>query len=63
MGKDVFEDSKKRNNEGELMSGRVRMGKWTREIMKNHKPRTPKQILKEKIRWLNLKKLTLYFLR
>ena len=50
MGKDVFEDSEKRNKEGELMSGRVRMVKWTREIMKNHKPRTPKQIQKEKIR-------------
>jgi len=50
VGKDVFEDSKKRNNEGELMSGRVRMVKWTREIMKNHKPRTPKQIEKMKIR-------------
>ena len=56
MGKDVFEDSKKRNNERELMSGRVRMVKWTREIMKNHKPRTPKQILKEKIRIDKIKK-------
>ena len=56
MGKDVFEDSKKRNNEGELMSGRVKMVKWTREIMKNHKPRTPKQILKEKIRTDKIKK-------
>ena len=56
MGKDVFEDSKKRNNEGELMSGRVRMVKWTREIMKNHKQRTPKQILKENIRTYKIKK-------
>ena len=56
MGKDVFEDSKKRNNEGELMSGRVRMVKWTREIMKNHKPRTHKQILKEKIKIDKIKK-------
>ena len=56
MGKDVFEDSKKRNNEGELMNGRVRMVKWTREIMKNHKPRTLKKILKEKIRTYKIKK-------
>ena len=38
------------------MSGRVRMVKWTTEIMKNHKPRTPKQILKEKIRIDKIKK-------
>ena len=38
------------------MSGRVRMVKWTREIMKNHKPRTFKQILEEKIRIDKIKK-------
>jgi hypothetical protein len=32
------------------MSGRIRMVKWTREIIKNYKPRTTKQILKEKLR-------------
>ena len=42
MGKGIFEDSKKKNNEGELM--------------KNHKPRTSKQILKEKIRTDKIKK-------
>ena len=56
MGKDVFEDSKKRNNEGNNMSRRVIMAKWKREIMKNHKPRTAKQILKEKIRTDKIKK-------
>ena len=32
------------------MSGRIRMVKWTRELMKNHKSRTPKQLIKLKIR-------------
>ena len=38
------------------MSGRVRMVKWTKEIMKNYKSRTPEQILKEKIRTDKIKK-------
>ena len=32
------------------MSGRIRMVKWTRELMKNYKPPTPKQIERLKIR-------------
>jgi hypothetical protein len=32
------------------MSGRVRMVKWTRELMKNYKPPTPKQLERHKIR-------------
>ena len=32
------------------MSGRVRMVKWTRELMKNYKPPTPKQLKRIKIR-------------
>ena len=51
MGKDVFEDSKKRNNEGELMSGRMRLTKWIRLYQNpNYKPPTPKQLERLKIR-------------
>ena len=32
------------------MSGRVRMVKWTRELLKNYKPLTPKQLERLKIR-------------
>ena len=32
------------------MSGRVRMVKWTRELLKNDKPPTPKQLERLKIR-------------
>ena len=32
------------------MSGRMRMVKWTRELMINYKPLTPKQLEKRKIR-------------
>ena len=32
------------------MSGRIRMVKWTRELMKNYKPPTPKQLERLKIR-------------
>jgi hypothetical protein len=32
------------------MSGRMRMVKWKREIMKNHISRTPKKIEREKLR-------------
>ena len=32
------------------MSGRVRMVKWTRELMKNYKPPTPKKLKRLKIR-------------
>ena len=32
------------------MSGRLRMVKWTRELMKNYKPPTPKQSEKHKIK-------------
>ena len=32
------------------MSGRVRMVKWTKELMKNYKPSTPKQLIRLKIR-------------
>ena len=32
------------------MSGRVRMVKWTRELTKNYKPPTPKQLERLKIR-------------
>ena len=35
---------------GELVSGRIRMVKWTRELMKNYKPPTPKQLERLKIR-------------
>jgi len=38
------------------MSGRVRMVKWTRELMKNYNPPTPKQLEKHKIRELKLMK-------
>ena len=38
------------NYYGELVSGRVRMVKWTRELMKNYKPLTPKQLERLKIR-------------
>ena len=34
----------------EYLSGRVRMFKWTRELMKNYKPQTPKQLERLKIR-------------
>jgi len=33
-----------------MISGIMRMVKWTREIMKNYKPPTPKQLEKRKIR-------------
>ena len=32
------------------MSGRIRMVKWTRELMKNYKPPTLKQLERHKIR-------------
>ena len=32
------------------MSGRIRMVKWTRELMKNYNPPTPKQSEKHKIK-------------
>ena len=38
------------------MSGRIRMVKWTRELMKNYNPPTPKQLEKLKIREQKLMK-------
>ena len=38
------------------MSGRVRMVKWTRELMKNYKPLTAKQLERLKIREQKLMK-------
>ena len=56
MGKDVFEDSKKRNNERENMSGRIIMVKWSRQLLKNYKAPTPKQLEILKIREQKLMK-------
>ena len=44
------------NYYGELVSGRIRMVKWTRELLKNYKPPTPKQLEKLKIREQKLMK-------
>ena len=38
------------------MSGRIRMVKWTRELMKYYKPPTPKQLKRIKIREQKIKK-------
>ena len=38
------------------MSGRIRMVKWTRELMKNYKSPTPKQLERLKIREQKLMK-------